>query len=30
MFKKAASTLLATLAAADINEDFHAVLHGKE
>ena len=30
MFKKAAGTLLATLAAADINEDFHGVLHGEE
>ena len=27
---KAASALLATFAAADINEDFHGVLHGQE
>ena len=30
MFKKGASMLLATMAAADINEDFHGVLHGEE
>lgn len=29
MFKKAAGTLLATMAAADINEDFHGLLHGE-
>jgi len=30
MFKKAAGTMLATLAVADINEDYHAMLHGED
>lgn len=30
MFKKAAGTMLATFAAADINQDFHELLHGGE
>ena len=30
MFKTAASTMIATLAAANINEDFHGLLHGEE
>jgi len=28
MFKKAAGTMIATIAAADINVDYHDILHG--
>lgn len=30
MFKKAAGTMLATMATADINQNFHGLLHGDD